>query len=560
MKVSDIIVKALEAEGVTEIFGVPGEENEDFLFSLSQSKEITFIPTRHEQGAAFMANVYGRLTGKAGVCLATLGPGATNLLTGIADAQLDKAPVVAITGQGSSDRLHKESHQNIDVVGMFKPVTKWSSSIQNPDIAGEVVRKAFKLAEMEKPGATHFELPEDVAKAMSPTKTIRPVTLRRPMPDRQSLAFVLELLTKSHRPIILAGNGAIRKRASEQLRTLVQKFDIPVVHTFMGKGAISDKDPHSLYSIGLQGRDYVMCAIEHADLILTVGYDIAEYDPRAWNKDSAKPLVHIDFEPAEVYYHYQPEVEIVADISNTLEALSFELSKTKLTFESGWAAKIRERIEADFEAYRLSNGDDFTIPGALHLIRENMRPGDLLISDVGSHKMWIGRNYPVYEPNSVIISNGLASMGISLPGAIAAKRAFPDKRVVAAMGDGGFLMNCQEIETAKRLGLAFTIIVFNDNDYGLISWKQKAHSGRSFGTGLSNPSYIQFAESFGIKGYSPKNLVELKSTLQQTIQGNELSIVEIAINPKVNYELTQKLSGNICPFIKEKERCHLCFQ
>ncbi len=507
-----------------------------------------------------MANVYGRLTGKAGVCLATLGPGATNLLTGVADAQLDKAPVVAITGQGSSDRLHKESHQNIDVVGMFKPVTKWSSSIQNPDIAGEVVRKAFKLAEMEKPGATHFELPEDVAKESSSTKPVKPIPLRRAMPDRQSLNQVTDLLKKSHRPLIIAGNGAIRKRASEQLRSLVQKFDIPVVHTFMGKGALSDDDPHSLFSIGLQGRDFVMCAIEHADLILTVGYDIAEYDPRTWNKNSDKPIVHIDFEPAEVYYHYQPEIELVADISYSLAELTLELSRYNIHFEHNWARNIRARIKADFDSYCLVENDDFTIPGALHIIRENMRPGDLLLSDVGSHKMWIGRNYPVYEPNSVIISNGMASMGISLPGAIAAKLAFPDKRVVAAMGDGGFLMNSQEIETAKRLGLAFTIIVFNDNDYGLISWKQKAHSGKSFGTGLTNPDYIKYAESFGIKGYSPKNLHDLKNILSQTIAGSELSLVEILINPKVNFELTQKLGGNICPFKKEGERCQLCFE
>ena len=543
MKVSDLIVQCLETEGVKYIFGLPGEENESLLFSLEKSS-IKFIPTRLELGASFMADVYGRLTGKAGVCLATLGPGATNLITGVADAHLDKAPVVAITGQGSSDRLHKESHQYLNIVEVFKPITKWNASIQNPTITTEVVRKAFKLAEMEKPGAVHFELPEDIADMDCSLEPIVPHRVRRPAPDYKALNQTMDLLKLSKRPLILAGNGAIRKMASKHLREFVERTDIPVVSTFMGKGAISDKDKHSLYAVGLQATDIQMQAISQADLIITIGYDIAEYAPEYWNRNKDKKIIHIDFTPAEIYEYYQPEVEIVCDISAVLWELNIKTKALGLKCNCEWFQGIRQEIQNDIDSYKLKEGDSFTIPGTLHIIREIMNPGDILISDVGSHKMWIGRNYPVYEPNSVIISNGLASMGIALPGGIAAKLAHPEKQVVAAMGDGGFLMNSQEIETARRIGVGYTIIVFNDNDYGLISWKQIGHTGKKFATGLTNPDFKKFAEAFGIKGYSPNTLSELRDNLTQAITSQELSLVEVKIDPSVNYELSQKLKNN----------------
>jgi len=545
MIVSDLVVKCLEQEGVEYVFGLPGEENEDLLFSLQKST-IKFIPTRHESGAAFMADVYGRLTGKAGVCLATLGPGATNLITGVADAHLDKSPVVAITGQGSSDRIHKESHQNLDIVAMFKPITKWNASIQNPQITTEVVRKAFKLAEMEKPGATHFELPEDIAKQDCELKPLKPVKLRRAAPDYKAIGMVVELLKKAEVPIILAGNGAIRKMASRHLRKFVEKTNIPVISTFMGKGAISDKDERSLFAVGLQARDFQMCAVNKSDLVITIGYDIAEYAPEFWNPGKDKNIIHIDFLPAEVYNYYQPLVEIVADVSATLWELNNTVEKDNISFNPRWFKPLRDHIQADFDSYRLGEQDKLTVPGVLHIIRKYMNPGDILISDVGSHKMWIGRNYPVYEPNSVIISNGLASMGIALPGGVAAKLAHPEKRVVAIMGDGGFMMNSQEIETARRTGVGFTIIVLNDNDYGLISWKQRSHKGQSFGTALTNPDFKKYAESFGIKGYNPKTPAELDDVLKDSITSQELSLVEIPIRPSVNQELTEKLNSNLC--------------
>ena len=542
MKVSDLVVRCLENEGVRYVFGVPGEENEDLLFSLDRSS-IQFVPTRHEQGAAFIANVWGRLTGKAGVCLSTLGPGATNLITGIADANLDKAPVVAITAQGGLTRLHHESHQNLDIINTFKPITKWNTGISSPEIVTEVVRKAFKVAEFEKPGATHIELSEDIA-AQTVSDNVQPIApnkVRRPSPDYKAIDQTIEKIRHAKRPLIMAGNGAIRKLASKHLTQLAKRFNIPVVSTFMGKGAISDRMDQSLLTIGIGFKDYVLEAVQRADLILTVGYDIGEYAPQRWNPDRSKPIVHIDFELAEVYTHYVPDVEVVGDISGALWEINKHLEEIPPAFDSQWYRPIRRRIWDDIRRYELQDHDVFTIPGSLNIIRQHLDDHGLLISDVGSHKIWIARNFPTCCPNGCIISNGLASMGISLPGAIAASLIDPDRQIVAAMGDGGFLMNAQELETAKRLGVNFTVVVFNDNDYGLISWKQQMATGKSVSTRIGNPDIKAFTESFGIKGYRPDTVPELQDVLKEAIISKELCVVEVPIHPGVNIELVQKL-------------------
>lgn len=540
MKVSDLFVKCLENEGVRYVFGVPGEEIEDLLFSLEQSS-ITFIPTRHEQGAAFMADVWGRLTGKAGVCLSTLGPGATNLVTGVADAYLDKSPVVAITGQTGLGRLQRESHQYLDIVNMFRPITKWNATISSPEVVPEVVRRAFKVAESEKPGATHIELSEDVAKMESDRQPIAVHRVRRPDPDQQALQEAVSLLTHANKPLVLAGNGAVRKPASDQLREFVGRCHVPIAHTFMGQGAVSDDSPESLHTIGMGFRDFVMDAVDQADLIVTIGYDVAEYAPDQWNPTMDKRIIHIDFTPAEVYTHYQPAVEIVADIPATLRELNERLATASCAFDPSWYVPIRDRIRADINSADLVEGQPFTVPGVLTLLRAIMGDDDLLISDVGSHKMWIARNFPTRCPNGCLMSNGLASMGFALPGGIAAALHNPKRRIVAAMGDGGFLMNSQELETAKRLGVAFTVIVFNDNDYGLISWKQQMTRGRSTGTRLTNPDFKAYAESFGIKGYRPQTLAELKRQLPEAVTSGELCVIEIPIDPSVNVELIRRL-------------------
>ena len=524
MKASDLLVRCLEAEGVEHVFGLPGEELEDLLFSLRAS-EIEFIPVRHEQGAAFMADVHGRLTGEAGVCLATLGPGATNLITGVADAHLDKSPLVAITGQGGRERLHKESHQALDIVHMFEPVVEWNTQVAEAETIPESVRKAFKLAEYEKPGATHLEFPEDVAAesveaAPLPTRT----RVRRPDPDRTSLNRAADLIANAETPLVLAGNGAVRTPAARRLRELVEHVGMPVVATYMGKGAISDRLDASLMTLDSGPDGEAAAAISRADCVVAVGYDIAEHDPKSWNPDRETTVVHVDHEPAEVYEHYNPDVELVADISATLRGLRERLD---VETASAWCRDLRDRIAADVS--REPEPDDpFTVKRTLPYLRAAMADEDVLISDVGSHKMAIARHFPTYEPNTCIVSNGLASMGIAVPGGVAADLAV-DANVVVATGDGGFLMNAAEIETATRLGLGFTIVVFNDDDYGLISEKQVSHTGEQFGTGLTNPNFQQFAESFGIEGYCPDTWAEVEATLQRVVATDEMSLVEIKL-------------------------------
>jgi acetolactate synthase I/II/III large subunit len=522
--VSDLLVDCLEAEGIERVFGVPGEEIEDLLFSLRDSA-IAFVPTRHEQGAAFMADVHGRVTGDAGVCLATLGPGATNLITGVADAQLDKSPLVAITGQGGRERLHKESHQALDVIDVFEPIVKWNSQIAEPEIVPESVRKAFKLAEYEKPGATHLEIPEDVAREEVDAEPI-PARgrVRRPDPDRTSIERAARAIEGADRPIVLAGNGTVRTRAADGIRALVDRLEIPVAATYMGKGAISDREPASLMTLDSGPDDEAARAIERADCVVAVGYDIAEHDPAGWNPDVDKTVVHVDHEPAEVYRHYNPRVEIVADVGTTLEALAEELPSEACSL---WCRELHDDL---LEAVTKSPDEDdpITVRNALPLLRDAMADEDVLVSDVGNHKMAIAQSFPTYEPNTCVISNGLASMGIAVPGALAADLAI-DANVVAGTGDGGFLMNAAEIETATRFDCGFTIVVFNDDDYGLISAQQLVHRGEYAGTTLTNPDLVTFAESFGIDAYCPKTWDEIERAFSTAVPSDDLALIEVRL-------------------------------
>lgn len=547
MKTSDLLVRCLEAEGVKYVFALPGEEIEDLLFSLEQSS-IEVVITRHEQSAAFMADVWGRLTGKAGVCLATLGPGATNLITGLADAHMDKSPVVAITGQGDTKRLHKESHQYIDIPNMFRPIVKWNISVHDSEILPEVMRKSFKLAQIEKPGVTHIELPEDVAESQTEAQPLHPTVVRRAAPDYKAINHAVELLAHAKRPIILAGNGSIRKLASKHLRMLVDKTNIPVVSTFMGKGAVSDKDDQSLMSVGLQSKDYQLYAFEHSDLIISVGFDIAELYPKTlqmMNPKKDKKIIHIDFTESEVYEYYYPHVEIVADISATLWELNKQIEIHKFRFDSEWYRPIRDAILKQHNEYQLPEDGPLTVPGVLHALRPILDDDDIVISDVGAHKVWIGRNFPVYTPGTCIISNGFASMGIAVPGGIAAKLAYPDRHIVAITGDGGFLMNSQELETAKRIGANYTILLVSDNNYGLITWKQQMSTNKHFGTTISNPDFVKYAESFGVRGYNPKNKVELERDLNHAIKSRELSVVAVQVDSSINTQLSKYLKQDL---------------
>ncbi len=544
---SEVFVKALENENVEYIFGVPGEENIDFLEALRTSK-IKFILTRHEQGAGFMADVYGRLTGKAGVCLSTIGPGATNLLTPIADANLDHAPLVAITGQADTLRMHKESHQNIDIVSMFKPVTKWNTQIGRPDIVAEAVRKAFKLAEAEKPGATHLEFPENVAQE----ECLKPEyfevrKLRRPAADYKAVDQAVALIRSAKKPLILAGNGAIRKRATKQLRLFLDKTGMAVCNTFMGKGAAGRQYEYNLLTIGLQSRDHVTCAFDESDLIIAIGYDIAEYAPHFWNPDGKKRIIHIDFEPAEVDYWYHPEVEIVGDIAGALWELNERVDDQFPRGLGKFALKHRRRIIDEIHEHDNSADFPFKPQKVLHDIRSVLNDDDILISDVGAHKMWIARMYIVHEPNTCLISNGFASMGIALPGGIAAKLVYPKRNVVTVSGDGGFLMNVQELETAVRLKTPTINMIWSDGTFGLIEWKQMNKFGHAFGTRFGNPDWVKLAESYGAVGIRVQKKDNLQTVLKKALKSKKPVVIDCPVDYTENIKLTKRLGQLVCP-------------
>ena len=542
MKASDLVVQCLENEGVRYVFGLPGEEVLDILDSFLDSR-ITFIPTRHEQGAAFMADAYGRLTGRAGVCLSTLGPGATNLATGVADAKLDRAPLVAISGQAGRDRVHKESHQRVDIVEHFRPLTKWNTRLETASVIPEVIRKAFKLAESEKPGACHIEVPEDVAGEATDGVPLSTERARRPSPDRRALETAARLIEAASFPLIFAGNGVIRGRASDELRKFARAHGIPVAHTFMAKGSMPYDDELCLLSVGLQARDYISCGFDKADLIVAIGYDPVEYAPKFWNPERKKTIVHIDFTPAEVDSFYQPAVEVVADVREAIELLGGLVKGQK---DPAPYHTLRRYILAELA----EGADDDRFPllpqRILRDLRAQMSREDILISDVGTHKLWIARTFPAYEPNTVLISNGYAAMGIALPAAIAAKLVNPERRVVAVSGDGGFLMNCQELETACRLGLPIVNVIFRDGGYNLIQWKQQTHLGRESGVKFGNPDFVALAAAFGAKGYRVESARALGPILAEALAHSGPAIVDVPVDYD-NAKLTAGLGQVICP-------------
>ncbi len=548
MKASDLFVHCLVEEGIEYIFGVPGEENADFMISLEKSKTIRFILTRHEQGAAFMADVYGRLTGNPAGCLGTLGPGAANLITGVANANMDRAPVLVLTGQGSTDRLHKESHQIMDVVGMFKPVTKWASTILNADTIPEIVRKAVRVVRTEKPGAVLIELPEDIAATETDARPMTPRRFRRSVPDEKIVDRAFEMLENSQRPVILAGNGCIRKRASKQLRLLCEKTGIGAISTFMAKGCVDMDEDYCLYTIGLGSKDRISRVIDNADLVITLGFDMVEYHPQLWNPNGDKKIIHADFLAAEIDSHYHPEVELIGDLAHTLWMFNERASRSdKMVFDVSEQKQCRDEMAQDFAEHK----DDKTVGSirpqkALWDAREVMGPSDILLSDVGAHKMWIARHYQCHEPNTCLIPNGFCSMGFALPGSIAASLVHPQRRILAIAGDAGFLMNVQEMETAKRLGSNIVVMVWADNEYGLIAWKQENQFGHHTDLSFGNPDWCMLADAFGWHGHYVTNSEPLAEILEKAFQEEGPSIVVIPIDYRENALLTQKLGQITC--------------
>src|ERR671937_229228 len=536
-KASDVFVECLEAEGVKHVFGIPGEETLDLNESLARSS-VEFIPVRHEQGGAYMADVYGRLTGRAGVCLGTLGPGALNLVTAVADAYLDRAPLVALTGQGDLERMHKESHQYIDLPRVMQPITKWNARVADANIIPEVVRKAFKVAESEKPGATHIELPEDV---MEMEVEAEPLPRRKPVqpePAARELLRAADIIRGALNPVALAGNGVIRGGAAPALREFIRSTGIPAAETFMGKGLLTPDDPRGLGAVGLQSGDYSMAGFDEADVVIAMGYDLVEHSPEHWNPRKDKKIICIDSLAAEIDEFFMPEVELIGDIYHILARLAEECRHVP---HSGGSQRLRELVRGRFEAARDDDQFPMQPPRVLYEIRAVLGRSDILISDVGLHKLWIGRMFPAYEPNTVLIANGLAGMGFAVPAAIAAKLCHPERKVVAVNGDGGFLMNCQELETAGRLKTPFVTVIWENSQYGSIVWKQDKKFGRHFGVDFTNPDFVKLADAFGMPAWRCEAVEDLGGHLRHALSLELPSLIVVPIDYSLDVSISEEL-------------------
>ncbi len=546
MKASDLFVKCLEAENVEYIFGIPGEETNDLMISISESETIKFVLVRHEQAAAFMADVYGRLTNKVGVCLATLGPGATNLTTGVASANMDRSPILAITGQTEITQMHKESHQNMDPVTMFTPITKWTWSIRDADSIPEILRRAFKIATEEKKGATHLDLPVDVAKTKSYLKPLDNKKSSISCPTSSMLHDATKLILMSTAPVILVGNGCIRNNASDVIRGFAELTGIYSMNTFMGKGVISDASPAHLGTIGIKESDYALHALKLADVVISIGYDLVEYSPKNWNGSNLKKIIHIDSTSAEVDNYYNPDIEISGDLELTISLLINSIRKSqneirinpidkqKINHAKTKFRRIKKEVDWRIEQFKDDEAYPIKPEKLIYEVRNALSSDDILISDVGAHKLWIAKIFKAFSPNTCIISNGFCSMGFALPGAVGAQLACPARKVVAMCGDGGFLMNVQELGTAVQLQLPIIIVVWCDSDLGVISTKQKLEFGKSVFTNFSNPDFVKLAESFGAKGYKITSTSEFSSILKETIKSSSQTPVVIAIDIDAN--------------------------
>lgn len=539
MKASDLFLKQLEEERVEYIFGLPGEENLDMLESIRNSS-IQLVVTRHEQSAAFMAATYGRLKGRAGVCFSTLGPGATNLVTGVAHAQLIGAPVVSISGQKAIKENWQARFQLIDVVNLMKPITKKSVSILDPGTIPTILRDAFKLAESERPGVVHVEFPEDVASEKTDAKIQKRSEIRRPAPDHKAIDEAVGLIKNAKNPLAIISSGANRKLVTKDLLGFIEKTGIYVVHTQMGKGVISDDCEYSLFAESIHRRDYVNRCIDEADLIITVGYNIVEYPPFLWNYNLDKKILNIDFVQSEPDKYFNPEVEVTGDISHSLRRITEKIDKRR---DFPFFKRARDIIESTFV-------EDFEkkyplLPQEIvKSVRAVMAMDDIITLDNGIYKLWFCRLYKTFLPNTFILDNALASMGAGLPSGMVAKLLHPDKKVLAVCGDGGFMMNSQELETALRQNLALVVLILNDNAYGFIKWKQQDMGYPDFALDYSNPDFVKYAESFGAKGLKVKDGDDLSEVLMKAFSLNTVVVVECPIDYSVNYDAFSKELGN----------------
>ncbi|MFL6308861.1 MAG: acetolactate synthase large subunit [Nitrososphaera sp.] len=538
--VAKLLVKCLENEGVKYVFGIPGEENIHFIDALDSSS-IRFILVHHEQSASFMAEMYGRITGKAGVCSATLGPGAINLLLGAADAYTDSVPLVAISAQVGLDRQYKETHQFVDLVSMFKPVTKWAAEVKLPSAVPEMVRKTFKVAQTERPGSCYIGIPQDLEKMQvsSSLQPLLPSQVYDSAPSPSQISRAAKVLDSAKSPILLAGHGAARDDAQDALVRFSERFQIPVATTFMGKGVFPDKHPNALGTVGFMRRDYVNFGFDLADVFICVGYDLQEFDPVRINPKGDKKIIHISRYPAEVDAHYPVAVGIQSDISMALNELAKAArSKDRPIAEN---CKIMDLIRAELEE---GAGDDAFPVKPQRIVSDTrlaLGESDIVLVDTGAIKMWMARLYPTYKPNTCLISNGLSTMAFALPGAIAVKLACPERKVLAAVGDGGFLMLGSELATAVREHVPIVVLIWEDQSYGLIKWKMDLELGHHSSVDFHTPDFVKYAESFGAKGYRINRTDELLPTLKSTLEDDAVSLITCSVDYTQNMELTNKL-------------------
>ncbi len=544
MTSAELFAQSLKAEGVRYVFGVPGEETLDLVDAIHKSG-IEFILTHHEQAAAFMAATYGRLTGRAGVCLSTLGPGALNLTTGLAFAALGGMPVVAVTAQSGIRDNWKRSFQYIDVVNHFKPIVKWNTRVENPHDVAYLVRKAFSLAEAHRPGVTHLEFPEDVAAETAEGEPLSRVEVRRPITDSKAIAHAVELLKQSKHPLILVSNGAVRKRVADELKQFVDQTGLYVTHTQMGKGTLPDDDPHSLLTLGIHSRDWAHCGIEFADTVITLGYHPLEYAAAIWNKERTKKILHIDFSPPPVDHYYHPKVSVVGDIATSLRLLRAALSSH--SWDTAYFGRLRETL-LDQVTPKSSDRFPLTPQTVIAAARGALGRSDMVISDVGAHKIWVARTYPTYDYQTCLIDNGLAAMGGGLPNSIATALMMIDRRVLLITGDGGFLMNVHEMMTAKRLGVKLVVLVWNDNGFGMIRWHAQKQGFATVGTDFENPDFVKLAESFGWLGYRVRSAEELPALLEKAFASPGPVLIDCPVDHSETVRVfTEELKNIVCP-------------
>jgi acetolactate synthase-1/2/3 large subunit len=538
MKTSDLFVKALENEGVEYIYGIPGEENLDFLDSL-QGSSIKLILTRHEQAAGFMAATYGRLTGKPGVCLSTLGPGATNFVTSAAYAQLGAMPMIMLAGQKPIRKSKQGRFQIVDVVGLMKPITKYSEQIVDGNNVPAMVRDAFRIAMEERPGAAYLELPEDIAEEETDASLFDVVGHRRPSADHKSIDAAVEMIQNAKLPLLLVGAGANRKLAGKMLRKFIDETGIYFFNTQLGKGVIDERHPQYLGTAALSSNDYLHCAIERSDLIINVGHDVIEKPPFFMEK-GGKKVIHLNFFAAQVDDVYFPQLNVVGDISSSMWEIS-EKIKISEDRDFSYFKRVKDKVDSHITKYFKDDRFPMLPQRLVNLLRQNLDDEDIVTLDNGVYKIWFARNYECRAPNTMLLDNALATMGAGLPSAMAAKQIHPNRKVVSINGDGGFMMNSQEIETAVRMGLDLVVIILNDSAYGMIKWKQEGVGFDNFGLDFKNPDFVMYAESFGAHGYRAESDEQFQSILDTALNSKGVHIIDLPIDYSLNHSILNVL-------------------